>query len=111
MVCPPDIPGEVQLKYNEMTYKMLNRENLRKNDKEENQGYACQAKRRNDMSLLLLQVAAVVKGNPEEELVRKKREWILPPKPLKENEDYRNEEFIAKVSHRLLTLLQFCFLN
>lgn len=30
-------------------------------------------------------------------LVRKRREWILPPKPLKENEDYTQKEYIAKI--------------
>ncbi|KAJ0065393.1 hypothetical protein NL108_009549 [Boleophthalmus pectinirostris] len=30
-------------------------------------------------------------------LVRKRREWILPPRPLKENEDYTKKEFIAKI--------------
>lgn len=31
-------------------------------------------------------------------LHRQKREWIIPPKQLFENEDYTREEFIAKVS-------------
>uniref|UniRef100_A0AAQ4PVU7 Cadherin domain-containing protein n=1 Tax=Gasterosteus aculeatus aculeatus TaxID=481459 RepID=A0AAQ4PVU7_GASAC len=30
-------------------------------------------------------------------LVRKKREWILPPRPLMENEDYTQQDFIAKI--------------
>ncbi|XP_034562448.1 desmoglein-2-like [Notolabrus celidotus] len=44
-----------------------------------------------------LQVVAVVKGNSEEQLVRKKREWILPPRPLMENKDYTGLEYIAKI--------------
>lgn len=47
-------------------------------------------------------VVAVMKANSGVNVVRKRREWILPPKPLKENVDYTHEEFISKVSHCLL---------
>lgn len=49
--------------------------------------------------LLQLQAFALVKANSGDNLVRKRREWILPPKPLKENVDYTHLEFVAKVSH------------
>uniref|UniRef100_A0A3Q3WGM9 Cadherin domain-containing protein n=1 Tax=Mola mola TaxID=94237 RepID=A0A3Q3WGM9_MOLML len=44
-------------------------------------------------------------GNSEERLVRKRREWIVPPKSLTENVDYTHQDFIAKIrsdyeSHR-----------
>lgn len=48
--------------------------------------------------LLQVQVVIVVKQTSGKNLVRKKREWILPPKPLKENKDYTKELSIAKVS-------------
>ncbi|CAJ1059633.1 desmoglein-2-like [Xyrichtys novacula] len=47
--------------------------------------------------LFLLQVVGVVLGNFGDQLVRKKRDWILPPKPLSENKDYTKEKFVAKI--------------
>lgn len=49
------------------------------------------------VSLLLCAAVAVVKTNSGDNLVRKRREWIIPPKQLKENEDYTKEKFIAKI--------------
>lgn len=46
---------------------------------------------------VFLLVATVVAVANSEFLVRKRREWILPPKPLKENEDYTQKEYIAKI--------------
>uniref|UniRef100_A0A672Z4B7 Desmoglein-2-like n=1 Tax=Sphaeramia orbicularis TaxID=375764 RepID=A0A672Z4B7_9TELE len=46
--------------------------------------------------LVLLAAVAVAITNSEP-LVRKRREWILPPKPLVENKDYTKEEYIAKI--------------
>ncbi|KAM7388788.1 hypothetical protein PAMP_024938 [Pampus punctatissimus] len=45
----------------------------------------------------LSQVIAVLKANSGDNLVRKRREWILPPKPLRENKDYTQREYIAKI--------------
>uniref|UniRef100_A0A3P8U339 Cadherin domain-containing protein n=1 Tax=Amphiprion percula TaxID=161767 RepID=A0A3P8U339_AMPPE len=42
-------------------------------------------------------VVVVVSANSGENLVRKRREWILPPKPLKENVDYTQMESIARI--------------
>jgi len=47
----------------------------------------------------MLQAVVLVIAYSGHNLVRKKREWILPAKPLKENVDYTRKEFIAKVSH------------
>uniref|UniRef100_A0A3Q1CYH3 Cadherin domain-containing protein n=1 Tax=Amphiprion ocellaris TaxID=80972 RepID=A0A3Q1CYH3_AMPOC len=47
--------------------------------------------------LLLFAVVVVVSANSGENLVRKRREWILPPKPLKENVDYTQMESIARI--------------
>lgn len=33
-----------------------------------------------------------------------KREWIIPPKVLKENKDYTQEDYISKVRHISLSL-------
>ncbi|XP_019739970.1 desmoglein-2-like, partial [Hippocampus comes] len=46
---------------------------------------------------LLFQSALVLAFHSGNEPVRKRREWILPPKPLKENEDYTGKESIAKI--------------
>ncbi|XP_010783887.1 desmoglein-2-like [Notothenia coriiceps] len=46
--------------------------------------------------LLTLQTVAVVKANSEDNLVRRKRLWIPPPKQLMENEDY-TQETVAKI--------------
>lgn len=43
-----------------------------------------------------IQCLAVV--NSEKKLVRKRRDWVLPPKPLTENVDYTKDEYVAKVS-------------
>jgi len=48
--------------------------------------------------VLQLQVVTVVSANSGGNLVRKRREWILPPKPLMENVDYTSERSIARVS-------------
>uniref|UniRef100_A0A3Q1D8P7 Cadherin domain-containing protein n=1 Tax=Amphiprion ocellaris TaxID=80972 RepID=A0A3Q1D8P7_AMPOC len=45
----------------------------------------------------LVLVVVVVSANSGENLVRKRREWILPPKPLKENVDYTQMESIARI--------------
>ncbi|KAK5906714.1 hypothetical protein CesoFtcFv8_004635 [Champsocephalus esox] len=47
--------------------------------------------------LLTLQTVAVVKANSEDNLVRRKRLWIPPPKQLMENEDYTQEKTVAKL--------------
>ncbi|XP_034387314.1 desmoglein-2.1 [Cyclopterus lumpus] len=47
--------------------------------------------------LLLLTAVIAVIANSGDKLVRQKREWILPPKPLTENIDYTEMEFIAKI--------------
>ncbi|CAK6969743.1 desmoglein-2.1-like [Scomber scombrus] len=47
--------------------------------------------------LLLCAAVAVVKVSSKDSLVRKRREWILPPKPLRENKDYTDRESIAKI--------------
>ncbi|KAM4574212.1 desmoglein-2.1-like [Fundulus diaphanus] len=57
---------------------------------------------RRSRSLLVLllfgvQVAIVVRAHSGNNLVRHKREWVLPPKPLTENVDYTKNEFIAKI--------------
>uniref|UniRef100_A0A8C7Y5Q6 Cadherin domain-containing protein n=1 Tax=Oryzias sinensis TaxID=183150 RepID=A0A8C7Y5Q6_9TELE len=49
------------------------------------------------VTVFQLQVAIVVRKTSGENLVRKRREWILPPKPLKENKDYTKELSIAKI--------------
>ncbi|CAL8307288.1 unnamed protein product [Lota lota] len=46
-------------------------------------------------SVLIL--ADVVKGNFPDQLVRNKREWIIPPTKLTENEDYTTQSYIAKI--------------
>ncbi|KAK5869347.1 hypothetical protein PBY51_024072 [Eleginops maclovinus] len=48
-------------------------------------------------ALFLLTAVVVVIANSGDKLVRKKREWILPPKPLKENVDYTRKEYISKI--------------
>uniref|UniRef100_A0A3B4V4R9 Desmoglein-3-like n=1 Tax=Seriola dumerili TaxID=41447 RepID=A0A3B4V4R9_SERDU len=50
--------------------------------------------------VFLLQAVAVVRANSGDKLVRKKREWLPPPKILLENKDYTQEESVAKC-HRL----------
>ncbi|XP_035987607.1 desmoglein-2.1 isoform X3 [Fundulus heteroclitus] len=57
---------------------------------------------RQSWSLLVLllfgvQVAIVVRAHSGNNLVRHKREWVLPPKPLTENVDYTQKESIAKI--------------
>ncbi|KAF6728699.1 Desmoglein-1-gamma [Oryzias melastigma] len=47
--------------------------------------------------LVLVQVVIVVRQTSGKNLVRKKREWTLPRKPLKENKDYTRELSIAKI--------------
>ncbi|KAM8745386.1 desmoglein-2.1-like [Acanthopagrus schlegelii] len=47
--------------------------------------------------LFTLLVVAVLKANSGVNVVRKRREWILPPTPLKENVDYTHMEFIGKI--------------
>ncbi|KAK1897303.1 Desmoglein-2 [Dissostichus eleginoides] len=47
--------------------------------------------------MYLLQTVAVVKANSEDNLVRRKRVWIPPPKQLMENEDYTQEKAVAKI--------------
>ncbi|KAM3620644.1 uncharacterized protein V6R79_026394 [Siganus canaliculatus] len=47
--------------------------------------------------LFALLVIIVVKTNSGNNLMRKRREWILPPKSLKENTDYTQKEFVAKI--------------
>ncbi|XP_047444088.1 desmoglein-2.1 [Mugil cephalus] len=47
--------------------------------------------------LLVLQVVAGLRADSGEKLVRKRREWVLPPKPLMENVDYTQKEFIARI--------------
>ncbi|XP_071342912.1 desmoglein-2.1-like isoform X2 [Trachinotus anak] len=47
--------------------------------------------------LLLFMVVAVVRLSSGDSLVRKKREWILPPKPLMENADYTQKESVARI--------------
>lgn len=49
--------------------------------------------------VLQLQAVAVVRADSEDSLVRKRREWILPARTLRENTDYTQKEYIAKVSH------------
>ncbi len=49
--------------------------------------------------VLQLQADAVVKANSGDNVVRKRREWIIPARTLMENFDYTKEEFVAKVSH------------
>ncbi|XP_042273345.1 desmoglein-2-like [Thunnus maccoyii] len=49
------------------------------------------------VSLLLCAAVAVVKANSGDNPVRNKREWIIPPKRLNENEDYTKEDYIAKI--------------
>lgn len=50
-----------------------------------------------------LQGNAVVKASYQkktaETLLRKKREWTIPPKVLQENKDYTHLSYIARVSH------------
>uniref|UniRef100_A0A8C3AH88 Cadherin domain-containing protein n=1 Tax=Cyclopterus lumpus TaxID=8103 RepID=A0A8C3AH88_CYCLU len=46
---------------------------------------------------IVLQAVIAVIANSGDKLVRQKREWILPPKPLTENIDYTEMEFIAKI--------------
>lgn len=43
------------------------------------------------------------------EPVRKRREWILPPRPLKENEDYTGKESIAKARATFLSTRRHCW--
>jgi len=50
----------------------------------------------------VLQAVIAVIANSGDILIRRKREWIIPPKPLKENVDYTKRDFIAKVSHWLI---------
>ncbi|CAB1317409.1 unnamed protein product [Coregonus sp. 'balchen'] len=45
--------------------------------------------------LTFIRVVAAESGGLK--LRRQKREWIIPPKKLKENVDYRNREYIAKI--------------
>ncbi|KAM4548234.1 desmoglein-2.1-like [Odontesthes bonariensis] len=47
--------------------------------------------------LFALQVVSVVSANSGDNLVRKRREWILPPKPLMENVDYTKDVSIARI--------------
>uniref|UniRef100_A0A3Q3JDI7 Cadherin domain-containing protein n=1 Tax=Monopterus albus TaxID=43700 RepID=A0A3Q3JDI7_MONAL len=47
--------------------------------------------------VLHLQAVALVWASSGENLVRKRREWILPPSPLMENVDYTQQESIAKI--------------
>ncbi|XP_070765423.1 desmoglein-2.1-like [Enoplosus armatus] len=47
--------------------------------------------------LCALQAVAAVRVNSRDNLVRKRREWILPPKPLKENVDYTQLKSIARI--------------
>lgn len=49
-----------------------------------------------------LQLVLVVRASPRDGMVRTKREWILPPKPLKENYNYTLQTSIARVSHCFL---------
>ncbi|KAM7410640.1 hypothetical protein PAMA_001872 [Pampus argenteus] len=49
------------------------------------------------VSLLLCAIIAVLKASSGDSLVRRRREWILPPKPLRENKDYTQREYIAKI--------------
>ncbi|XP_061833745.2 desmoglein-2.1-like [Nerophis lumbriciformis] len=49
------------------------------------------------MSLLILLSVCVLRAHSGTSLVRQKREWATPPRPLTENHDYTSEEFIAKV--------------
>uniref|UniRef100_A0A3B4V411 Desmoglein-3-like n=1 Tax=Seriola dumerili TaxID=41447 RepID=A0A3B4V411_SERDU len=44
-----------------------------------------------------MQAVAVVSFNSGDNLVRKRREWILPPKPLTENVDYTQQESVARI--------------
>ncbi|XP_077440238.1 desmoglein-2.1-like isoform X3 [Vanacampus margaritifer] len=46
---------------------------------------------------LMLQNTLVLTLHSGNEPVRKKREWIIPPKQLKENEDYTGKQYIAKI--------------
>ncbi|XP_070689057.1 desmoglein-2.1-like [Pempheris klunzingeri] len=47
--------------------------------------------------LVTLQVVAVVKANSADNLVRKRREWIIPPVSVKENVDYTEVEYVARI--------------
>ncbi|KAK2836046.1 hypothetical protein Q5P01_016530 [Channa striata] len=47
--------------------------------------------------LFALQAVAVVRANFEDNLVRKRREWIPPPKQIPENVDWTNMEYVAKI--------------
>nr|XP_046248064.1 desmoglein-2-like [Scatophagus argus] len=47
--------------------------------------------------LLLFAAVAVVKANSGDKLVRKRREWIIPPRSLTEHKDYTQETYIAKI--------------
>lgn len=49
--------------------------------------------------LLQLQAVAVVKTHSGDSVVRKRRDWIIPPKNLTENKDYTREKYIARVGH------------
>lgn len=44
-------------------------------------------------------VEASCQKDVAEPLLRKKREWVIPPKTLWENKDYTHLDFIAKVTH------------
>lgn len=48
--------------------------------------------------LLQLQAVAVVTHSGDS-VVRKRRDWIIPPKNLTENKDYTKEKYIARVGH------------
>ncbi|XP_047199070.1 desmoglein-2-like [Hippoglossus stenolepis] len=53
-------------------------------------------------ALLLFVVVPVVRANSGDNLARKRREWILPPKPLKENVNYTHQESIVKIRSDVL---------
>lgn len=49
--------------------------------------------------VLQVQTDALVKANSRDNVIRKRREWVVPAKTLTENKDYTQEDFIAKVSY------------
>nr|XP_057929785.1 desmoglein-2.1-like isoform X2 [Doryrhamphus excisus] len=47
--------------------------------------------------VLLFVGVFALRAHSDSNLLRRKREWIIPARPLKENNDYTSQEFIAKI--------------